>query len=95
MKAALDQLVRSASAPRCRRGRIVLVTPPDKTNPHIACELQLPEVTVSKSRHCFVRQGLEGLLDAPRSGRPAQHGPESVRRVPSKPANSRRPARNT
>jgi putative transposase len=83
MKATLDQLVRSPSAPQglVQRSRIVLAAAAGKSNQQIAGELQMPEVTVSKWRRCFVSQGLEGLHDAPRSGRPAKHGPEIVQRV--------------
>jgi transposase len=83
MKAALDQLARSPSAPPglVQRSRIVLAAAAGRTNQQIADELQMPEVTVSKWRRCFASQGLEGLQDAPRSGRPAKHGPEIVQRV--------------
>ncbi|HET6177784.1 MAG TPA: IS630 family transposase [Candidatus Sulfotelmatobacter sp.] len=82
-KTALDQLVRSPSAPQglVQRGRIVLAAAAGKTNQQIASELQMPEVTVSKWRRGFVREGLEGLQDAPRSGRPVQHGAEIIQRV--------------
>jgi transposase len=83
MKAALDQLVRSPSAPPglVQRSRIVLAAAAGRTNQQIAGELQMPEVTVSKWRRCFASQGLGGLQVAPRSGRPAKHGPEIVQRV--------------
>jgi transposase len=83
MKAALDKLVRSPSAPQglVQRGRIVLAAAAGKTNQQIADELQMPEVTVGKWRRSFASQGLEGLQDAPRSGRPVRHGAELVQRV--------------
>ena len=83
MKAALDQLVRSPSTPQglVQRSRIVLAAAAGKSNQQIAGELQMPEVTVSKWRRGFARRGLEGLQDAPRSGRPVKHGPEIVQRV--------------
>src|ERR1700690_2460850 len=86
MKAALDQLVRSSSAPQglVQRSRIVLAAAAGRTNQQIAGELGLPEVTVSKWRRGFASQGLEGLQDAPRSGRPVKHGPEIVQRVQSR-----------
>src|SRR5271157_5355134 len=82
-KAALDQLVRSPSTPQSlvQRGRIVLAAAAGQTNQQIAGDLQMPEVTVSKWRRGFASQGLEGLQDAPRSGRPVKHGPEIVQRV--------------
>src|ERR1700758_1726030 len=71
-KAALDQLVRSPSTPQglAQRGRIVLAAAAGRTNQQIAGELLMPEVTVSKWRRSFVSKGLEGIEDAPRSGRP-------------------------
>jgi DNA-binding NarL/FixJ family response regulator len=59
MKAELEQLLRSPCAPQglVQRSRIVLAAA-GKTNPQIASELQMPEVTVSKWRRCFASQGL-------------------------------------
>jgi transposase len=83
MKAALDQLVRSPSTPQgvVQRSRIVLAAAAGKSNQQIAGELRLPEVTVGKWRRSFAQQGLPGLEDAPRSGRPVIYGPEIVQRV--------------
>jgi transposase len=82
-KTALDQLVRSPSTPQSlvQRGRIVLAAATGQTNQQIAGTLAIPEVTVGKWRRGFARHGLEGLQDAPRSGRPVKHGPEIVQRV--------------
>jgi transposase len=83
MKTALDQMVRSPSTPQAlvQRSRIVLAAASGKTNQQIADELQMPEVTVGKWRRGFGSRGLEGLQDAPRSGRPVKHGLETVQRV--------------
>ena len=82
-KAALDQLVRSPSSPQAlvQRSRIVLAAAAGRSNQQIDGELQMPEVTVGKWRRSFASQGLAGLQDAPRSGRPLKHGPEIVQRV--------------
>ena len=82
-QAALDQLVRSPSTPQgwVQRGRMVLAAAAGQTNQQIAEALAIPEVPVGKWRRCFARQGVEGLQDAPRSGRPVKHGPEIVQRV--------------
>src|SRR5271157_145585 len=76
-KATLDRLVRSPSTRHglVQRCRIVLAAAAGKTNQQIAGDLQMPEVTVSKWRRGFASQGLEGLQDAPRSGRPGQTWP--------------------
>src|SRR5271157_3313947 len=82
-KATLDRLVRSPSTRHglVQRCRIVLAAAAGQTNQQIAGDLQMPEVTVSKWRRGFASQGLEGLQDAPRSGRPVKQGPEIVQRV--------------
>src|SRR5271157_1346264 len=82
-KATLDRLVRSPSTRHglVQRCRIVLAAAAGQTNQQIAGDLQMPEVTVSKWRRGFASQGLEGLQDAPRSGRPVKHGPEIIQRV--------------
>ena len=78
-----DQLGAIALCPQglVQRSRIVLAAAAGRTNQQIAGELEMPQVTVSKWRRCFASQGLEGLQDAPRSGRPAKHSPEIVQRV--------------
>lgn len=82
-KATLNQLVRSPSTPQglVQRSRIVLAAAVGRTNQQIADELRMPEVTVGKWRRCFAARGLEGLQDAPRSGRPLKHGQQIVQRV--------------
>jgi len=55
------------------RSRIVLRAAEGQSNQQIASELELPEVTVSKWRRAFAWRGLDGLQDAPRSGRPPKH----------------------
>ena len=67
MKAELDQLVRSPSAPQglVQRSRITLGAAAGKTNQQIAGELQMPEVTVSKWRRGFASQGLKGIPCSP------------------------------
>ena len=82
-KATLDRLVRSPSTGHglVQRCRIVLAAAAGKSNQEIAGDLQMPEVTVGKWRRGFVQRGVEGLQDAPRSGRPLKYGPEMVQRV--------------
>jgi len=82
-RSALEQLVRSPSTPQglAQRGRIVLAAGAGRSNQQIAAALRMPEVTVSKWRRGFAARGLEGLRDAPRSGRPPKHSSEIVARV--------------
>src|SRR5260370_6591114 len=83
MKATLDHLARSASTPQALalRSRIVLAAAAGQANQQIATALQVPEVTVGKWRRCFASQGLDGLRDAARSGRPPKHGQEILQKV--------------
>jgi transposase len=55
------------------RSRIVLAAAAGQSNQQIALDLAIPEVTVGKWRRSFAEHGLEGLRDAPRSGRPPKH----------------------
>lgn len=55
------------------RSRIVLAAAAGKPNQLIASELGIPSVTVGKWRRSFAELGLDGLRDAPRSGRPPKH----------------------
>ena len=71
-KAKLEAMVRRASAPQAlvRRARIVLLAFRDWPNEQIARELGCAVNTVRTWRRRFVRDGLPGLYDRPRSGRP-------------------------
>ncbi|GGJ40361.1 GntR family transcriptional regulator [Streptomyces brasiliensis] len=52
------------------RSRIVLACAEGLTNAEIAQRLQVSPATVAKWRKRYLRQGMAGLSDAPRSGRP-------------------------
>jgi transposase len=82
-KAMLNQIVRSPSSPQAlvQRGRIILAAAAGETNQEIAGRLKLPEVTIGKWRRRFIDLGLQGLQDAPRSGRPVEYGQEIIQRV--------------
>jgi transposase len=71
----LTQFVRSTSTPQslALRSRIVLAAADGSTNQQIAATLQIPAITVGKWRRSFAVDGIEGLRDAPRSGRPPKH----------------------
>jgi transposase len=55
------------------RSRIILAAADGRANQQIAAYLGIPQVTVGKWRRSFSEQGLDGLQDAPRSGRPPKH----------------------
>ena len=63
------------------RSRIVLAAAAGQSNQEIASALGIPQVTVGKWRRGFAEHGLDGLRDAPRSGRPVQHGQEVWHKV--------------
>jgi len=74
-QSALNNWAHAPSTPQAvaLRSRIVLAAAGGQSNQQIALDLDIPEVTVGKWRRCFAEQGLEGLRDAPRSGRPPKH----------------------
>jgi transposase len=63
------------------RSQIILKAAAGLSGRQIAKSLHIPEVTVSKWRRRFVHQGLAGLEDAPRSGKPATYDQSTLKRV--------------
>ena len=74
-RGTLNQFVRSSSTPQslARRSRIILAAAEGSTNQEIAATLQVPAITVGKWRRSFAVDGIEGLRDWPRAGRPPKH----------------------
>jgi transposase len=72
----LEQIVARASSPQhlVLRARIVLAAWRRETNAHIARDLRVGVDTVRKWRRRFRREGIPGLFDRPRSGRPPVYG---------------------
>jgi transposase len=64
-----------------QRARIVLEAAAGKTTKDIADLLQVRPATVSLWRNRFFRRGLSGLLDAPRSGKPAVYDLGTEKRI--------------
>lgn len=79
----LERLVRSRTAQRraVERARIVLAAAEGRSAARIAGEVGCSERTVWKWRCRFERDGLAGLMDAPRPGRPLVHGPQTRARL--------------
>jgi transposase len=75
----LERIVRASSSEvrMVERARIVLCAAEGKTGEEIAGEVGCCLPTVVKWRGRFASDGMEGLRDAPRSGAPLTHGPET------------------
>ena len=74
----LERLGRSRTEPKQRveRARIILACLGGEPQAQIAARLGTRPNTVSKWRIRFARQGIAGLADAPRSGKPKTYGPD-------------------
>ena len=77
-RAELERIARAASAEArmVERARIVLAASEGLTAAQIAERVGCAQRTAKKWRGRYARLGLNGLRDAPRSGRPLTHGPE-------------------
>ncbi len=77
-RAALERLVRSRTAERrmVERARIVLEAGEGRPAAEIARRVGCSLPTAKRWRARFEREGLAGLKDEPRPGRPLVHGPE-------------------
>lgn len=82
-RTALESWVRSGTTQQRHvfRARIVLMADDGLTNVAIAEELATRPTTVGKWRSRFAEQGMEGLLDAPRSGRTPEYDDETQQRI--------------
>ena len=82
-KSALIQLSRSRSeeARLVERAKIVLLCLDGMRNDDVAQELSIRPNTVGVWRKRFSEQGIPGLRDLPRSGKPATYGPELKSRI--------------
>jgi transposase len=74
----------SASQQQALRARIVLRAAEGATNTQIAAEAGVSLPTVGLWRRNFAERRLDGLIDAPRSGRPREIDDDEVRRVLAK-----------
>ncbi|MCC5021284.1 MAG: helix-turn-helix domain-containing protein [Candidatus Synoicihabitans palmerolidicus] len=76
----LEEMIRQpkAQARYVERARIVLWAAEGQSNKQIAQRLGTREARVSRWRTRFEREGLEGLHDAPRLGRPPRKGGEDL-----------------
>jgi transposase len=77
---AIARLTHARTAPvrLVERARIIGLAQQEYRVPAIATELGVAEVVVRRWLGRFNARGLDGLADAPRSGRPAMYPPEAV-----------------
>jgi transposase-like protein len=81
-RGALEAVARSYTSPYrdVIRARIVLYAAEGLGNDRIAARLDTPRQIVSKWRKRFFEQGMAGLEEAPRRGRPPRFSPRRGRR---------------
>jgi len=77
----LDRLVRTHTTPKrmAERAQIILWSAEGQSNTEIAKRLRTRVARVCKWRTRFAREGLEALLDEPRSGQPRKYTAETER----------------
>src|SRR5258707_10091171 len=82
----IARLICAQSAPvrLVRRARIIDFAAQGLTVPGIAKQLSVSEKAVRQWLKRFAAQGLEGLQDAPRAGRPRTYRPDETNRVIAK-----------
>ena len=78
-RAELERVVRAVSSEvrMVERARIVLAAAEGLKGTEVAARVGCSEPTVVKWRARYAERGIEGLRDAPRSGPPLTHGPET------------------
>lgn len=64
-----------------RRAAVILGVAEGLNNAAVAARVGVRPATVSKWRGRFARGGLDGLMDAPRSGKPARYQPADEQRI--------------
>lgn len=76
----IERLVHARSTPvgKLKRAQIIWLASQGQLTPEIAKQLEVSERMVRNRLHRFNEQGLQGLEEAPRSGRPATYTPEEV-----------------
>ena len=82
-RSGLERLQRAAAGPAglARRARVVLLIADGLGGVQVAERTGYTPVQVSRIRHRFAREGLAGLRDRPRSGRPPVYGPKTRAKV--------------
>jgi transposase len=76
----LERLVHARNTPvgKLKRAQIIWLASQEQSTPQIARQLEVSERMVRNRLHRFNEQGLAGLEEAPRCGRPMTYTPEEV-----------------
>ena len=79
----IEQLLHARKVPagKLKRAQIVWLENQGLPTPEIAARVQVSERMVRNRLHRFNEQGLQGLEEAPRSGRPVTYTPEEVNHI--------------
>src|SRR6266699_1254290 len=79
----VERLVNARSTPvgKLKRAQIIWLARGGRQTPEIAKQLEVSERMVRNRLHRFNEQGLEGLEEAPRSGRPVTYEPALVSEI--------------
>jgi len=82
-ESTLNQWLRAGTTEHrlSERARIIVLASQGQSTTEIARRLQTRPARVSRWRQRFARQGLEGLQDAPRPGKPPRYDVETEKRV--------------
>jgi transposase len=79
----IERLVHARNTPvgKLKRAQIIWLASQGQHTPEIAKQVQVSEHMVRNRLHRFNEQGLQGLEEAPRSGRPPTYEPELVSQI--------------
>jgi transposase len=82
-RSAIERLVHARSTPvgKLKRAQIIWLASQGQVTPEIAKQLEVSERMVRNRLHRFNEQGLQGLEEAPRSGRPVTYEPALVSEI--------------
>ena len=76
----IERLIHARTVPagKLKRAQIIWLATQGQQTPEIAVRMQVSERMVRNRLHRFNEQGLQGLEEMPRSGRPVTYTPEEV-----------------
>src|SRR5258708_2735843 len=79
----IERLVHARNTPvgKLKRAQIIWLASQEQLTPEIAKQLKVSERMVRNRLHRFNEQGLQGLEEAPRSGRPVTYEPALVSEI--------------